>query len=114
MRNLSSDERYLHKAAVAIAKLVQVVVKQNPRIGMGLMSTLTGKLGRPDFDRATRTKTVESIMGSLDVAGLQQYVDHLCRLFVSSNGDERCVMLAFRKRCFFGSRKTVAKNSGCG
>ena len=83
MNNLSSPDRYLHKAAVQIARLVQSIVKRNPSVGFTLLATLLGKHGRPDFDRATKTKTVESIMGSLNAEGVAEYVKYLQDVFLA-------------------------------
>ncbi|WVR03854.1 hypothetical protein IAU60_000851 [Kwoniella sp. DSM 27419] len=77
MNNLSSSDRYLHKAALAIAKKVQEVTKQNPKVGFTLLSQLVGKHGRQDFDKVTKTKTVESILSSLNAEGVTEYVKYL-------------------------------------
>ena len=84
MNNLSSPDRYLHKAALQIARVVQDVVKTNPTVGFTLLAALIGKHGRPDFDRVTKTKTVESIMGSLTVEGVTDYVNYLQGLIVAN------------------------------
>jgi DNA polymerase phi len=42
MNNLSSPDRYLHKAALGIAKSVQEIVKENPKVGFTLLSRLVG------------------------------------------------------------------------
>lgn len=81
--NLSSSDRYLYKAAVSTAKIVQDVVKQNPNVGFALISRLTGKHGRMDFDRATKTKTVEGILSNLTAEGVEQYVAYLQDLIVA-------------------------------
>jgi len=85
INNLSSPDRYLHKIAQQIAKQVQEVVKENPdsRIGFTLLSQLVGKHGRPDFDKVTKTKTVESIMGSLSGDGVTHYVEFLQGLILA-------------------------------
>ncbi|WVQ94762.1 hypothetical protein IAU59_001843 [Kwoniella sp. CBS 9459] len=77
MNNLSSSDRYLHKAALGIAKRVQEVTKENPKVGFTLLSQLVGKHGRQDFDRVTKTKTVENIMGSLNAEGVKDFVAYL-------------------------------------
>ena len=41
------------------------------------MSQLVGKHGRPDFDKVTKTKLVETIMGNLSTEGVDQYVVYL-------------------------------------
>jgi DNA polymerase phi len=85
MNNLSSPDRYLHKAALGIAKSVQDVVKQNPKVGFTLLSTLVGKNGRQDFDKVTKTKTVESIMGSLNGKGVGEYATYLQGLVLATD-----------------------------
>jgi DNA polymerase phi len=77
INNLSSSDRHLHKAAVSAAKVVQEHVKTSPAAGFTLLSQLVGKHGRPDFDRVTKTKTVESIMASLTPEGVLEYVTYL-------------------------------------
>ncbi|WWD16543.1 hypothetical protein CI109_100970 [Kwoniella shandongensis] len=87
MNNLSSADRYLHKAALQIAKRVQDVIKENPKVGFTLLSQLVGKHGRQDFDKVTKTKTVESIMGSLNVDGVKEFVTYL-QSIISGNAQE--------------------------
>ena len=92
MNNLSSSDRYLHKAAVQIAHLVQNIVKTTPTVGFTLLATLVGKHGRPDFDRVTKTKTVESIMGSLNAEGVTEYVNYLQRVILVAEEPQAYVM----------------------
>lgn len=77
MNHLSSADRNLHKAALQAARVVNDVVKANPAAGFTLLSQLVGKHGRPDFDRVTKTKTVEGIMASLTADGVLDYVKYL-------------------------------------
>ncbi|WWD05770.1 hypothetical protein V865_003853 [Kwoniella europaea PYCC6329] len=83
INNLSSSDRYLHKAAQQIAKKVQEVTKANSQVGFTLLSQLVGKHGKQDFDKVTKTKTVETIMGSLNVQGVRDYVKYLEEIVVS-------------------------------
>jgi len=87
INNLSSSERYLHKAAVSAAKVVQDHVKASPAAGFTLLSQLVGKHGRPDFDRVTKTKTVESIMANLTPEGVSDYVAYLENVILG--GDDK-------------------------
>jgi DNA polymerase phi len=77
INNLSSQDRYLHKAAMQIAKALQETVKSNPTVGFTLLSQLVGKHGRPDFDKVTKTKLVEAIMSSMSSEGVKEYVTYL-------------------------------------
>ena len=74
--HLASSDRYLHKAALNLAVQVQDLVKSSPALGFTMLEALIQK-GKLDFDKVTKTKTVESIMGSLTVEGVGQYVGYL-------------------------------------
>lgn len=90
MNNLSSADRHLHKAALQAARKVNEHVKADPTAGFTLLSQLVGKHGRPDFDRVTKTKTVEGIMASLTLEGVDKYVAYLENVLVGEDGgDER-------------------------
>lgn len=56
---------------------IQAVVKNNPTIGFTLILQLTGVHGSRQFDKLTKTKTVESVLSSMDHAGIQNYIDYL-------------------------------------
>lgn len=56
---------------------MQLLVKENPHLGFAIVLQLTGAHGSRQFDRLTKTKTVESILSSMDVNGIKDYVDHL-------------------------------------
>ena len=92
MNNLSSSDRYLHKAAQQTASIVQDVAKAHPNVGFALLSRLIGKHGRADFDRATKTKTVERILGSLNEEGVREYVAYLKGVVVKDDESDRCVI----------------------
>jgi DNA polymerase phi len=77
INNLGGEERYLHKAALAIAQLVQTVTADNPTAGFTLLSQLLGKNGHRNFDRVTKTKTVSGIMASLSAEGVSDFVAYL-------------------------------------
>ena len=76
INNLSSSDRHLHKAALNLASQVQGFVKSNPSLGYTLLSALIQK-GRLDFDKVTKTKTVETIMSSMNIEGVKDYVGYL-------------------------------------
>lgn len=81
--NLASSDRYLHQIAVSLAKQIQDAVKANPSVGFTLLATLVGR-GRTDFDKATKTKTVEGILNSLSVEGVGEYISFLQRIVLGS------------------------------
>ncbi|KAL1715196.1 DNA polymerase phi-domain-containing protein [Schizophyllum commune] len=77
INHLSHRDRYLHKIALQVASDVQSFVKSNPHLGFALILQLTGVNGSTQFDKLTHTKTVETILTSMDEAGIKTYIDHL-------------------------------------
>lgn len=54
-------------------------MKNNPKNGFALILQLTGVNGSRQFDKLTKTKTVESILTSMDEDGIQSYIDYLLK-----------------------------------
>lgn len=46
-------------------------------MGLALILQLTGVNGSRQFDKLTKTKTVENILTSMDVSGIKSYIDYL-------------------------------------
>lgn len=68
-----------------IAKALQGAVESNPKVGFTLLSQLLGKHGRHDFDKVTKTKLVETIMGNLSTEGVDEYVVYLQGVITGSD-----------------------------
>ncbi|KAH9923929.1 DNA polymerase phi-domain-containing protein [Epithele typhae] len=79
INHLSNSERFLHKAARQVAADVLNVVKGNPTLGFSLILQLTGLHGSRNFDKLTKTKTVETILTSMDEDGIKAYIDYLLK-----------------------------------
>jgi DNA polymerase phi len=88
INHLSASDRYLHRLARSVASEIQAVVQKTPTLGMALVTQLTGDNGSKQFDRLTKTKTVESILVAMDAEGIQKYVQHLFSQVNSASGDE--------------------------
>nr|ODO02406.1 DNA polymerase phi subunit [Cryptococcus depauperatus CBS 7855] len=111
MNNLSSSDRYLHKAAFQIARLVQDIAKSNPKVGFTLLSQLVGKHGKLDFDKVTKTKTVEGIMGNLNEEGVKDFVDFLKGTIIgTSQGDSDTTKLDERRLWALNQLLALCKN----
>lgn len=67
---------------------MQTVVESNPTIGFTLVSQLLGKHGNTQFDKITHTKTVESILTSLDAIGVRNYITYLRSVVLTMDADE--------------------------
>ncbi|WFD02766.1 DNA-directed DNA polymerase [Malassezia obtusa] len=77
INQLSVKDRLLHSMAQKTVELVSDAVKRNPTAGVALVTQLLGEHGRQNFDKVTHTKTIESILSSLDESGIQRYLTYL-------------------------------------
>ncbi|KAG6845192.1 hypothetical protein H0H87_012749 [Tephrocybe sp. NHM501043] len=77
INHLSKPDRYLHKVARQTVTDVQTFVQSNPHLGFALIFQLTGVHGSHQFDRLTKTKTVEGILTSMDAEGIKSYITYL-------------------------------------
>ena len=60
---------------------VQHVVEKDPTAGFTLVLQLMGTNGSQNFDRITKTKTVESILAKMDNEGFSNYLSYLLDQF---------------------------------
>ncbi|KAI0668533.1 DNA polymerase phi-domain-containing protein [Trametes maxima] len=98
INHLSNSDRYLHKAARQVVADIQSIVKGNPRIGFSLILQLTGINGSRQFDKLTKTKTVESILTSMDEEGIQSYIDFLLKQVDDEQSSETADIQALNTR----------------
>ncbi|KAJ9097366.1 hypothetical protein QFC19_006834 [Naganishia cerealis] len=85
MNHLSGEDRYLHKAALKLARELQEITKSNPLVGFTLISQLVGRNGSQNFDKLTKTKTVEGIMANLDAAGVSSFSEYLRNIAIGKD-----------------------------
>lgn len=76
---------------------IQTFVQTNPQLGFSVILQLTGAHGSQQFDKLTKTKTVESILTSMDIKGIQSYIDHLLQQVNQFEGIDMCVSLLLFK-----------------
>ncbi|KAJ4488037.1 DNA polymerase phi-domain-containing protein [Lentinula aciculospora] len=79
INHLSKQDRYLHKAAKQTAAEIHTFAQRNPKLGFALILQLTGVHGSQQFDKITKTKTVESIVSAMDIDDVKQYIDYLLK-----------------------------------
>ncbi|KAK3731456.1 hypothetical protein QZH41_013647 [Actinostola sp. cb2023] len=95
LNNLSSSQNYLHNAAKYLASSMSNGLSQNedPNVTASVIQHLLGKQGNIQFDKLTKTKTVESLLGKLQGSGLERVVVWLIDCFkagyTNSTEDER-------------------------
>ncbi|KAI8619328.1 DNA polymerase phi-domain-containing protein [Chytriomyces sp. MP71] len=81
------DDAVLFKIAKATAKQISTISSTSRQIGLQVVFQLIGKNGHQRFDSITRTKTVESIVGSLNEVEVQTYVKYLMDMVVKGGAD---------------------------
>lgn len=84
INNLSSEDRFLNRAARHTAHVIQNVAEENKQVGFALITQLLGKNGHQHFDSITRTKTVENLLTTMDTEGVKSYLEYLAQTFVNS------------------------------
>lgn len=87
INHLSHKDRHLHKISLDVVKDIQNLVQQNPELGYTLILQLTGIHGSQQFDKLTRTKTIESILSRMDSDGIMKYIQSLLEQIDESNND---------------------------
>ncbi|KAL7313927.1 DNA-directed DNA polymerase [Mucor circinelloides] len=85
INNLSSEDRFLNRAARHTAQVIQNVAEENKQVGFALITQLLGDNGHQNFDRITRTKTVENLLTTMDTEGIKSYLEYLAQTFVKSD-----------------------------
>ncbi|KAJ6455722.1 DNA polymerase phi-domain-containing protein [Mycena sanguinolenta] len=101
INHLSHTDRYLHKVARQVATDIQTFVQKQPHLGFALILQLTGVNGSQQFDKLTSSKTVESILGSMNAEGIKNYIDHLiAQVNPSTDSDDTDVQAINSRRAW--------------
>jgi hypothetical protein len=85
------EDRFLHSAALAALSSVQLRVEQEDGTALPIFVALTSKHGSIEFDRITKTKTLEQILASADDKSLMKIVRHLKSLILRPESEEQTV-----------------------
>jgi DNA polymerase phi len=64
---------------------LQEITKSNPLVGFTLISQLVGRNGSQNFDKLTKTKTVEGIMANLDASGVASFASYLRNIAIGKD-----------------------------
>ncbi|KAG0206968.1 DNA-directed DNA polymerase [Mortierella sp. GBA30] len=84
VNNLSSEDRFLNKAAKHTMAAMHAKADTNEAVRLTLITQLLDK--NPNFDRMSRSKTVETLLGGLDVSHIQHYLQYLTKAFLNQDG----------------------------
>ncbi|KAH9861765.1 hypothetical protein J1614_011518 [Plenodomus biglobosus] len=85
------DDRFLHSAAVAALGTVQSRVQHDQSSALPVFVALTSKYGSIDFDRITKTKTLEQILLAADDESLRKLVRHLNSLVLRPETEDQAI-----------------------
>jgi DNA polymerase phi len=85
------EDRFLHSAALAALQSVQSKVQHEPISALPVFVALTSKNGSIDFDKITKTKTLEQILLSADDDALKKMVRHLNSMILRPESEEQVV-----------------------
>ena len=53
------------------------MVQRDPTLGFAFILQLTGVHGNQQFDKLTKTKTIESILTKMNTIGIKNYISHM-------------------------------------
>jgi DNA polymerase phi len=85
------EDRFLHSAALAALQSVQAKIQKEPKSALPVFIALTSKHGSIDFDKVTKTKTLENILLSADDDALKKMVRHFNSMILRPETDEQVV-----------------------
>jgi DNA polymerase phi len=85
------EDRFLHSAALAALQSVQSKVQHEPVSALPVFVALTSKNGSIDFDKITKTKTLEQILLSADDDALKKMVRHLNSMILRPESEEQVI-----------------------
>ncbi|KAJ3004845.1 DNA-directed DNA polymerase [Thoreauomyces humboldtii] len=88
INNLAKQDNYLHKVAKQTATVMSKLAKERKEIALQLVLQLVGKNGHQRFDIITKTKTVDTILGSLEEKDILTYVTYLQETFLNQKDAE--------------------------
>lgn len=90
INSLSSSQSYLHEAAKQLASSLPTLVKQSkdPGVPVVVLKQLLGRHGIMHFDKLTKTRTVDSLLGTLQGSGPQMFVAWLLDIFEKGNFED--------------------------
>lgn len=85
------EDRFLHSAALAALSSIQAKIQQEPKSALPVFVALTSKNGSIDFDKITKTKTLEQILSAASDDVLKKIVRHLNSLVLRPETEEQTV-----------------------
>ncbi|KAG0229067.1 DNA-directed DNA polymerase [Actinomortierella wolfii] len=114
VNNLSSEDRFLNKAAKHTMAAMHAVAEKNEAVRLTLVIQLLDK--NPNFDQLSKSKTVETLLGGLDVTNIQRYLQYLRNNFLNhevsdSNSADRARQIDIRRQWAVDQMFALFRNS---
>lgn len=85
------EDRFLHSAALNALHAIQARVEKEPIFSLPVFVALTSKHGIIDFDKITKTKTLETVLLCADDSSLKKIARHLNSLILRPETEEQAV-----------------------
>lgn len=85
------EDRFLHSAALSALNSIQAKIQMEPASASTIFAALTSKNGSIDFDKITKTKTLEQILLHTDDNALKKIVHHLSLVILRPETEEQAV-----------------------
>lgn len=85
------EDRFLHSAALAALSSIQLRVEHDDGTALPIFVALTSKNGSVEFDRITKTKTLEQILLAADDKSLMKIVRHLKSSILRPESEDQAV-----------------------
>tara|TARA_R110002003_G_scaffold433_12_gene19791 strand:+ start:1478 stop:2260 length:783 start_codon:yes stop_codon:yes gene_type:complete len=85
------DDRFLHSAALAALSSVQARVQKDPTSALPIFVALTSKNGSIEFDKITKTRSLEQILLLADDDALKKIVRHLNSLILRPDTEDEAI-----------------------
>ena len=77
INNTQQKDRFLNRAANRSLKTLIHAAEEQPQVLPILLQHLIGEEGLYDFDRATKTKTIERLLGVADQSNIEAAIEAL-------------------------------------
>lgn len=85
---------------------IEKLCSKDSNIGFGLIAQLVGKYGNQKFDKAIRTKMIDTLLANMDAAGIKSYITFLTKCFLCP--DERLAFNTWLRSCTSGHPNIIS------
>jgi DNA polymerase phi len=79
------------------AKEIISVVQRDPTLGFAFILQLTGVHGNQQFDKLTKTKTIESILTKMNAIDIENYISHMLEQVDGGSASEQYDIRLFQE-----------------